>query len=619
MIQESLKIESKDLSIEDLYKDFYTVPDFQREFVWEREQVEKLLQDVLDEFYDEDGQIIKGTEYFLGSIVVCRADDGTFSLIDGQQRMTSIYLVLCAIRDLLKEINEEPHSTLLSQIEFASTNDYGEEDFRHRLVLQYDDSKGILKKIVDDPAHLEEITENTISVKRIRSAYQDISDFLRINCDSSPKKLKLFYATFTKRVKLIRIITPSLTNALKVFETVNDRGVGLNAMDLLKNLLFMKTSPDEYPTLKQRWKDLIDTLGACGEKPLRFLRYFIMAHFELDSKKPLREDDIYDWFTKNSKSAGLEDQPLVFLKTLLECATSWRNFLSAKDVTGAINPYLKNLTLLSGAARQHFILLLAGRHLPQQEFSRLCRAIENLFFCYIITREPTRTFERNFAIWSADLRNAKDETALDQFIKDKFTSDLEKRRAAFDFAFQELSQSRIQQYRMRYILAKLTQYIEQQAWNNPAHDSLDQYIASTVEVEHILPQNPKNEVKEAFDEKERYNEYLEKLGNLTLLEKTINTSVSNDLYQKKTPGYRQSSYLLTRSLAEKPKVGLNTQLNRAVEHLITFDQWNSEKIECRQGMLARLAVFVWDMPGKRKMPDDTTPEFINSEGESGDE
>ena len=163
-----------------------------------------------------------------------------------------------------------------------------------------------------------------------------------------------------------------------------------------------------------------------------------------------------------------------------------------------------------------------------------------------------------------------------------------------------MKQSRIQQYRMRYILAKLTQYIEQQAWSNPAHDSLDQYIASTVEVEHILPQNPTNEVKEAFDKKDQYNEYLEKLGNLTLLEKTINTSVSNDLYQKKVPGYRQSSYLLTRSLAEKPKVGLNTQLNRAVEHLITFDQWNSEAIECRQGMLARLAVFVWDMPGNEK-------------------
>lgn len=605
MNEESVKIESKDLSIEDLYKDFYTVPDFQREFVWEREQVEKLLQDVQDEFFDENGQLIKGPEYFLGSIVVCRESDGTLSLIDGQQRMTSIYLVLCGIRDLLIETEDKRVAALDGQIASSSINDVGDEVFRHRLVLQYDDSKGILKKLVDDPSHLGNVAEETTSVRRIRSAYRDIMEFLRVNNDTSSRKLKLFYATFTKRVKLIRIITPSLTNALKVFETVNDRGVGLNAMDLLKNLLFMKTSPEEYPTLKQRWKDLIDALDGCGEKPLRFLRYYIMAHFELDTKKPLREDDIYDWFTRNVKAVRLDDEPLAFLSTLIECANAWSNFLTAKDVGGSTNPYLKNLTLLSGAARQHFILLLAGRHLSPRLFSKLCRAIENLFFCYIITREPTRTFERNFAVWSGDLRMATDEESLDTFIQNRITSDLEKRRGNFDFAFQELKQSRIQQYRMRYILAKLTQYIEQQAWSNPAHDNLDQYIASTVEVEHILPQSPKQEVEDAFDQKDRYDEYVELMGNLTLLEKTINTSVSNDLYTKKLPGYRQSSYLLTKSLSEKPRVGVNTQLNRAVEHLISFEEWNSKEIERRQVMLARLAVFVWDIPGARRMPDES--------------
>jgi len=439
-------------------------------------------------------------------------------------------------------------------------------------------------------------------------------EFLRVNNDTSAQKLKLFYATFTKRVKLIRIITPSLTNALKVFETVNDRGVGLNAMDLLKNLLFMKTSPDEYPTLKQRWKDLIDTLDGCGEKPLRFLRYYIMAHFELDAKKPLREDEIYDWFTKHIKAVGLDENPLAFLRTLIECASAWSNFLGSKDVAGAANPYLKNLTLLSGAARQHFILLLAGRHLSPELFSKLCRAIENLFFCYVITREPARTLERNIAMWAVEVRGVSDEAALDLFVSAKINADMAKRRSDFDFAFRELSQSRIQRYRMRYILAKLTQYIEQQAWSNPAHDSLDQYIASTVEVEHILPQTPNQEVKDAFDEAERYDEFVEMMGNLTLLEKTINTSVSNDLYTKKLPGYRQSSYLLTKSLAEKPQVGVNTQLNRAVEHLISFSEWNSKAIERRQVMLARLAVFVWDMPGDRIMPDAEDKSDCSEEG-----
>jgi uncharacterized protein with ParB-like and HNH nuclease domain len=66
----TLKIESQDLSVGALFKDFYSVPDFQREYVWQREQVEKLLQDLYDEFYDEDRRILPGPEHFLGSIIV---------------------------------------------------------------------------------------------------------------------------------------------------------------------------------------------------------------------------------------------------------------------------------------------------------------------------------------------------------------------------------------------------------------------------------------------------------------------------------------------------------------------------------------------------------------------
>ena len=596
MNDSSVKIESQDLSIESLYKDFYTVPDFQREYVWQREQVEKLLQDIYDEFYDEEGQLVQGPEYFLGSIVVCKGDGGTFQLIDGQQRMTTIYLVLCGIRDLLIEMNEAPNDTLKAQIASAATDDDGEEIFRHRLVLQYEDSKGILEQIVKKPGQLDDISDKTTSVERIHTAYQDIKEFLGVNCDTSPKRLRRFYAAFTKRVKLIRIKTPSLTNALKVFETINDRGVGLNAMDLLKNLLFMKTPSSEYPSLKERWKTLIDTLDSCGEKPLRFLRYYIMSHYELDSKKPLREDDIYDWLVKNTATTGLADNPLAFLKVLIECAEAWLNFSAAKDVQGTVNPYLKNLGLLSGAARQHYILLLAGRHLPPELFSKLCLSIENFFFCYTIAREPTKVFERNFAQWSKDLRECKNEDDLDIFLEQRFVVDMTRLSPAFDFAFEELKQSRIQKYRMRYILAKLTQYIEQQAWNNPAHKNLEQYIASTVDIEHILPQNPTGQVRDSFDKKEQYDEYIEKLGNLTLLEKTINTSVSNEAYDKKLPGYRQSAFLLTKSLVEKPQVGVNTSLNRAVRDLQAFSEWDSASIESRQKMLAVLARSVWSIP-----------------------
>ena len=197
-------------------------------------------------------------------------------------------------------------------------------------------------------------------------------------------------------------------------------------MDLLKNLLFMKTSQDEYPTLKDRWKRLIDILDQSGEKPLRFLRYYIMSHYDVDARRGIREDEIYDWFVDNSEYCGIDERPIEFAQTLIECADTYSNYLSAKDPQGNENRFLQNLSLLGGALRQQHILLLAGRHLSPDLFDQLCRSIENLFFCYIITREPTKTFERNFTRWANELRRCFDRIALDAFLEKYLVADLQR-------------------------------------------------------------------------------------------------------------------------------------------------------------------------------------------------
>lgn len=589
------KIESDDLTIAAVYKDFYTVPDFQREYVWEADNVERLLQDIYDEFYDAQGNPANGgEEYFIGSIVVCPGGDGTFHLIDGQQRLTTIYLTLCAIRDYLTELGEQPVATLSAQIRDASLDpNTGKDVVRYRLALQYEDSAGILDQVADPhiaPATLE---KTTTSVTNILQAYRTIMAFLVSSFGDDPNAVRKFLADFTLRVKLIRIVTPSLAHALKVFETINERGIGLNAMDLLKNLLFISTSSADYSKLKDKWKKLIDTLDYSREKPLRFLRYYIMAHHPVDWTRVIREDEIYDWFSKNKAECGIDTEPLKFVDTLVECAADWSNYLAGMDKHGQQNSFLRNISKLSGSARQHLILLLAGRKLPAAAFTELTRWIENLFFCYVITRESTKMFERNFARWSADLRACQDSDDLGRFLDQYFRPDMRERVRAFRFAFEELTESRIQQYRLRYVLAKLTQFIEQKAWDNPAHAHLDGYLAGTVDIEHILAQTPAPETRSSFDKPGEYDEYKERLGNLTLLEKTINTAVSNGPYEKKMPGYSQSSFLLTKSLVEKPSVGKNTALNRAVADLIQFETWTSESIERRQKMLGALAEQVW--------------------------
>ncbi len=591
------RIESSDLNLADLFKDFYSVPDFQREYVWAPENVERLLQDVHDEFYDEHGHLTPSSEYFIGSIVVCPGDDGTSQLIDGQQRLTTCYLVLCAIRDALMAPGCPAPETLQGQIAAPSMNPHtGKDIFRYRLTLQYDDSDGVLEKIARTNVDVATIPDTTASVRHIREAYIAVREFLSANFDNDPDRLRPFIAAFTLRVKLIRIVTPNLSHALKVFETINDRGVGLNAMDLLKNLLFMQTASEDYPKLKDRWKTLIDRLDGCREKPLRFLRYFVLSHFDTDMSKPLREDEIYAWFVRNADPSGISSNPLGFLDRLVDRSLAYAHFAAGRDPHGMQNQYLHNIATLSGNARQHFILLLAGHHLSTEFFAILCRQLENLFFCYIVTREPTKNFERTFARWSEDLRGVETSGDLEAFIDLYITPDLAYRSKNFDFALIELDQGRIQQYRMRYILAKLTQFVQEQAWQNDADARLEAFVDKSVHIEHILPTSPSPELRSAFDKAEEYDRYSRKLGNLTLLEKTINTSIANGSFATKTPAFRESTFLLTRSLVEKPGVGQHTQLNQAVRDLPQFNTWDSQAIEARQRVLAGLARRVWSIP-----------------------
>jgi hypothetical protein len=590
------KIDSSDLTLAEIYKDFYSVPDFQREYVWEETNVEKLLQDVYDEFYDENNKLTQGGEYFIGSIVTYKDSDGVFQLIDGQQRLTTSYLILCVIRDLLLELGTEPPATISGQISSVSMDPKtGEDVFRYRLVLQYEDSQGILEIIAGKPGSVGEVKPETSSVENIVDAYKSIREFIQANFDNDVSRIKAFAAAITLRVKLIRIVTPNLSSALKLFETINDRGVGLNSMDLLKNLLFMRTTKDEYSKLKDRWKELIDTLdNKCKEKPLRFLRYYILSTHELPSnKREVREDEIYKWFSENQEKTGIQTEPLEFVNVLIRYARAYANFVSGKSTQGNENRYLQNIARLSNQARQHFILLLAAQGLDESLLSRLVSKIENLFFCYLITREPTKNFERIFARWSKELRVVKTETDLDTFIKKYIDAEMSKRVKDFDFALRELTTARIQQYRIRYILARMNQFIDEQA--RSAEIPLAQYYKS-VEVEHILAQNPELQARNSFDKPEDYDTWKIKLGNLTLLEKSINASISNLPYAAKKDGYKSSQFYMTQSLVEKIQVGVNTKINRATKDLLQFDEWTSDSIQKRQEMLIQLAHQVWEFP-----------------------
>ncbi|MFZ5676729.1 MAG: DUF262 domain-containing protein [Pseudomonadota bacterium] len=584
-------IQSQDIRIADVFQAFYAVPDYQREYVWETEQVEQLLSDINTELAGNDPAT--APEYFIGSIVVCPGSDGILELIDGQQRMTTLFLTLCSIRDRLKELGEQPSEALGHQIAATSVDATGHDHFRYRLDLQYEDSGDILERVakgtLDGPDDA-----STRSIANIRNAYRVALDFLKREFTHDAAALRVFYGYLINKVKLIRIQTKDVAKALKIFETINDRGVGLDSMDLLKNLLFMKANREAFERLKTHWKELQDIIFGVGEKPLRFLRYFIFSRYDVDV---LREDEIYGWFAKNEKLCGYAADPLSFAKELLRAARAYVNFLNGHDQSGAKNRYLENLQLLGGkAARQHLVLLLAGRHLPGDQFDRLAREVEDLFFVYVITREPTRDFERNFARWAVELRKVANETDLIGFFARRFVPARADLSTRFDDAFRRLYVGSVQQYRLRYILAKLTQHIDLRAYGETEGTRwLSRYTESGFEIEHIFPQQPNDEAATEFGMFEDPH-IADRLGNLVLVEKSINASLGNRPYSEKRDVYRQSQLLLTKALAERPKVGVSTKIDVAVAELDPFSEWNESAVLKRQDSLTALARCVWCLP-----------------------
>lgn len=582
-------IESQDLTIAGVLQSFYVVPDYQREYVWETDQVEQLLGDMFAELGGREAG--SAPEYFIGSIVVCPGAEGVLELIDGQQRMTTLYVTLCAIRDHMEKLGRQPPGALGPQIEATSTDASGQDHFRYRLSLQYEDSGDMLQRLAKGNGDEHLSGQLTRSMANILNAYQVTRRFLQREFGESADATRAFYGYLTNRVKLIRIQTQDVAKALKVFETINDRGVGLDSMDLLKNLLFMKASREQFEKLKVTWKELQDTIFAMGEKPLRFLRYFIVSTYDVDL---LREDEIYGWLTKNEAMCGYATNSLGFAKGLVAAASAYKHFLSGKDQHGTPNRFLENMQCLGGkAARQHLILILAGRHLSGELFDRLCQEVESLFFCYVITREPTRDFERNFARWAAELRRVQSSDQFDKFVADRFSGVRAGLSSRFDDAMRRLTSDSVQKYRLRYILAKLTQFIELDAYGETEGTRwLGRYFSNSYEIEHILPEHPSGDSVSEFGQGD-LDELAQRLGNLVLVEKAINASLGNQAFSKKRPVYLQSQLLLTRSIAERPKVGSNTRIDQAVANLDPFAQWNAASIEKRQLGLADLARRTW--------------------------
>ena len=604
------RIENHKYSVYQAFREcFYVVPDYQREYVWQDKEVVRLLDDI-----NEQVEARTDKEYFIGTVLVSPTDQKEhFDVIDGQQRLTTFFLLLCALRVMLKD--ERAVQTLAQLISVSYPTKDGETQTSLKLEPRYEGAPAIMSKIVATAGDPAETTAaiNAMGIKdygalsNIVNAYATIYAYLQNNYKTE-QELKQYWGYLAHNVIFFQIQT-DVGSALKIFETINERGVGLNSMDLLKNLLFTNVNLAEFSQLKDSWKQITKPLEKAKEKPLRFLRYFLMANYKVSNRRNdgiIREDEIYDWLvhSDNAELCNYKNAPFEFVNKIVRNVEIYLDIAACKDNEGNPSKSMESVRALAGGAFSlHNILLLACQPLPVHLYTHFVNQLEVFLFYYIFTKSPTKELERNFSTWADELRAIsamKDEEAQkvgrDKFLTERFQKSSGSKEAELSDALNRYTYNSMQKYRTKYLLSKLTQYVDGAFKGLKELPPLVDYQG--LEIEHILPNNPQDELRASFEIDGRegaYDEYKIKLGNLTLLEKPINIVASNDFFEQKKPLYQTSKNYLTSSISSLAEVGKNSSITRVNEKLESFSEWSVSSIDRRQTILIDLASDIWQL------------------------
>lgn len=601
-----MEIKADVKSIADLKDYYFVVPDYQREYVWKADdQVEQFLIDIENEYNPETD---KQSSYFIGSIIIVE-NNNKYDVIDGQQRLTTVILSLIAFRDLLKSVKGELNyvgEEYLKSIEaLLFSFDLKSKKKTVRLDLQYEESRGYLSKLIEHVL-FEDI--KSPSIIKMEAAYHKIQNYGRLLLSNSLDKLLHYIDYFLTQIELVVIKSENLSSALKIFETINQRGAGLNAMDLVKNLLFSKASEEDFQKIKNIWKELVMHLQHCREdgNPLRFLRYFVIARYH---NQIIREDEIYKWFisAEGKAALGYESNPLRIANELNRMAKRYSDLVIATELVkdGGQFPQVTNIGFVNKyRSRQHLILLLAlDEYAPVAVIEYLAKQLESFFFYSITLGIQAKYNENNFTRWAGKLRGKKTVEDVGHVVEEEFIPYVTERLAEFKNRFNTITHGHYSPvYRERYILGRIENTIRSKC-NLPIHGN--DFIGG-LQIEHIMPQTPKNgAIPSQFKDLSEYQNYVYRFGNTTLLEGMINQAVNNfnDLdgnwFERKQGEYANSDIISTKLLDKEFQIGAHTALNKfRHDYKFEFASWDKDAIEKRQGLMLELIFETWKLNGK---------------------
>lgn len=532
----------------------FIIPEYQRPYAWSTDQIEALFEDIW-EFSTTIGGLNKNEFYYLGSIVSFENENCEQEIIDGQQRMTSLFLLLRAIYTKLTT-SEDSHTAaaqnFIRQIEPAiwrTDNMTGEVKFSDILLKSLvvdNEGNEILKKI------LETGHANLNSTDNYSKNYLLFQKLYDEKCKSSPLHIYDFIYSLLHQAIILPISADNQETALTIFSTLNNRGLPLSDADIFKAKIYNYLKGEEKDEFVKLWKSLEKEATEANESIQQLFYYYMFFLRAKDNDTNSTTPGVRKYYSTDKSVKLYEKDLMPQLKTILNL---WKVINSNHDIpeekwdnNREIRKALDTLTSYPNEFWKYPVII------------------------YYLSHRTKENFEENFLLFL----NRLTAELITKFIMlptiNAVKSDILKLNASIinnlhpSFEFKPIDKSSIKERIISPHRNIIRMLLKVYAYNHQAVLLPDNW-----QIEHILPQKWQPTFF-TTESPEHINEMIEHIGNKTPFERKLNIIASNGYFAEKQKKYAESEIdvtkILTTSISEDWTLG----------HIINRDELVSEDI-----------------------------------------
>lgn len=536
----------------------YRVPVHQPDYAWSEDEVSQFWDDILHAMHD-------GSEHFLGPVVVRQVtEDNSYEIIDGQQRFTTALMLLAATRNTYHENGDNLAQTLQATY-------FGHINRRTRAT----DAKFTMNSL-NDATFQEFIVDikptrkfeeriryrrTRLSNRRLLQAYLylkgKIDDITSADGNFNSEPLADLEDFLKQKLSVIQIIVSDEADAYTLFETLNERGIELSVLDLLKNHLFKKAGTS-VEVVKQRWHETLANLDEnIGTKFIR--------HYWISKNGRVQAGRLYRALRDSARTKA---NVMKLSEDLLESSNLYDALSVADhgywdDYDASVRNDIAVLKLLN-AVQCLPVLMAAHNKFDKENFTKTIHLMVVMAVRYsLICSYRTGALEIHYAEVARDISNGKLKraAAVRRALADLYPSDQSFRDA---FAEREIRSSK----HARFLLREL-EVQKRGGILGPVDDP------ASLNLEHIIPKVRNQHWRNLGDLRgEPYEYWVNRLGNQVLLSKEQNAKLGGSPIQEKKPILEKSELMLTNEVAR-------------------FASWGVQEVADRQRGLAELAVHRW--------------------------